>query len=50
MPKRLFAFGGPMRFVYLSLLLAVLLQGCGIKGALYLPKEPPPQQQDKDKK
>jgi predicted small lipoprotein YifL len=30
-----------MRFPVLLILLAVLLEGCGYKGALYLPQQPP---------
>jgi predicted small lipoprotein YifL len=49
-----------MRFPALLILLAVLLGGCGYKGALYLPQQPPaaqsqpepqtqkPQKQDPD--
>ncbi|MGH8710771.1 MAG: LPS translocon maturation chaperone LptM [Burkholderiales bacterium] len=49
-----------MRFSSLLILFAVLLEGCGYKGALYLPEQPPaaqsqpapqpqiPQKQDQD--
>ena len=49
-----------MRFPALFILIAVLLEGCGYKGALYLPEQPPaaqsqpvpqpqiPQKQDQD--
>ncbi len=34
-----------MRSALASMLLLLFLEGCGLKGPLYLPQNPPPQQQ-----